>query len=53
MWDNTHNPPEGVEAQRDLGDVPPLEEVRRLEDLLVGNAVLPDRSLESFRRERN
>ena len=43
---STHDPSEGEDAEGDLGNVPALEEVGRLEDLLVRNAVLPDRRLE-------
>ena len=37
---------EGVEAERDLGDVPGLEEVGRLKDLFVGHAVVLEGLLE-------
>ena len=43
---STHDPSEGEDAEGDLGNVPALEEVGSLEDLLVRNAVLPDRRLE-------
>ncbi len=41
----THDPAERGDAQGDLRDVPPLEEVGRLEDLLVRHSVLADGSL--------
>ena len=47
----THNSPQSEEAQRHLGDVSALEEVRRLEDFFVGDAVLSDRRLEPERKE--
>lgn len=42
----TYDPGQGVQAQGDLRDVPPLEQVRCLEDLLVGDAVFTDGGLE-------
>ena len=46
-WDFwTHDPGEGEDAEGDLGNVPALEEVGRLEDLLVRDAVFPYRRLE-------
>ena len=46
----THDSGEGVDAERDLRDVPALEEVGRLEDLLVRDAVLANRRLEPGQR---
>ena len=49
---STHDPSEGEDAEGDLGNVPAFEEVGRLEDLLVGNAVFPDRRLEPGERAK-
>ena len=43
---------EGEDAEGDLGNVPALEEVGRLEDFLVRNTVLPDRRLEPGERAK-
>lgn len=45
---STHDATQGVQAQGDLGNVALLEQISRLEDLLLRHSVLLDRSLEAL-----
>ena len=49
---SSYDSSEGVEAEGHLLQVPPLKEVGGLEDLLVGNSILPDGILKPGTKSR-